>query len=575
MLVQKIKQSSHGATATISMAICVVVALLLASCNSEKIYTEEIESDSDATLTQVVSIYASSAPTTKVTIDESDMATVQWELDDRISLWGIAEGADEFSISAASFKLYYYGSTYDKAVFTSNISAMEEGVYNYYATYPAPDSEQNGVVSFNIPSTQSGYYDGLADIMYAKVESAGALGDNANANCSFAFSHLTHALRIEVPADRDYLGGTTRLQITFPQNVVGDISFDVTDLDATMTLNSAGNVLLIDFDQELSQAGYVWAFINPTTITGDVEFVGYNAVNTPSAAITTSFNGREMAAGHVTPITLTIPSETPKSFVISITENNLGEDIESVTLTAPSGAYFYGGSSEITIPVADDGTFSFSYLSSLYEEAFKAGEITMVFESENALVTSDPIVVTDEHNSATNYIYRSIPYLFEEDFSGVSETGSYDLLTGQDLPGLSSYWTDGIIFSYWSATSIAIRSYKLMWVSNGYINLELSGLTALKSDASVSLSISFYADWVKNKCGSMSLVVSNDSSKSSTISMSTNSNASYSSITTMRNVVLGSCNSKSVITWKTSGGSASGTGYDYIYMDNIKIQISK
>lgn len=525
-----------------------------------------------------IAILAGSSPSSRVEIDQDDLQSVNWHEDDQIALWALAEGASTFTFAATPLELYYYGAEYSSAIFTGNVDAMESGTYSYFAAYPLPTSTSGNNATFNIPSSQSGYYDGVADVMLASVE-GDALGDNAFANESLEFRHLMHAIRVEIPQDRDLLGSTMKLQITFPEDVVGDATFDVTSGEL-VSLSNASNSIYVDFDQVISDAGYVWVFINPTTIDGDIEFVGYDNDDIPSQAITTTLSNRYMAAGSITPLTLTIPTETYRSVVLSLTENNLGEPITSATLTAPSGAYFDNDLSEITVEANDDGDFKFSYSPKLYDAAFRSGDITVVYESDNAIVPGNPITLTDDDKYLVNYTYDVIPYLFEEDFSGVSTTGSY---AGTDeettvldnvLPGLS-YW-QGAIYSYWEGSSVAVRTYYCWWANNGTLILNLDGLTYLKEGKSVTLLIEFYADWKENKFSTMYLNVYN-SSDSESIKMSSNSNASSSKITTKCTVELSGCTSTSEIKWATDASSGSGFtwGYDYIYMDNIKISIKK
>ncbi len=556
------------------LTICTLMVIVAGGCSDIE---ESLTELAPSTTTQRVAIVASSGATTKTSIGD-DLQSTNWSTDDKVALWALREGADDFTLLATTFSLFYYGTDYNRAIFTADIDEMAEDSYTYYAAYPLPKSVEGSVATFSIPSTQSGYYDGVADIMLSEATTGGALSQDANKSCSFEFSHLTHAIRIEIPEQRDLLGGTSQLQITFPEEVVGDITFDVSSSEQiTSTLSNGSKSIFMAFDGVISQTDYVWLFINPTTITGDIEFVGYTADFAPSAPITTTLSNREMAAGKITPITLTIPEEQPKSFVITIEENNLGEDIETITLTAPQGALFSDGQSTTTLSPNEDGEFEFSYTASLYEAAFKADTISISFESESAIIAGEPIVLGSEHNSTTNYISCSVPYLFEEDFSGISSTDSYDLLTGQALPGLEDYWTSGRIYAYWEANCVALKSYYLLGVTYySYLDLDLTGMTALKEDKEVTLLITFDAEWKPNKCTKMGLTVSNDGGGSDSVSFEGDSSASSSYIPTSHTIKLSSSDSESVITWMSSGSGASGfsSGYDYIYMDNIKIQIT-
>ncbi|MFR9555849.1 MAG: hypothetical protein SNH56_07715 [Rikenellaceae bacterium] len=556
----------------------VVMGAFAVACSAFDDDTTYLGSGSELPLGHNVAIMASGSCSTRTQIDPSDLESVRWSDDDMIALWAMEESSSQFSFEAVTLSLYYYGTEYNSAVFTGNVPEQTEGAYTYAATYPLPASTNGTSVTLSLPAVQSGYYDGVADLMFGRVEGQAALTDDALCNGSLEFEQLTHAVRIEIPEERDLLGATTKLQVTFPEAVVGDATINLTDENPAIFLSNSSNSVYIDFDQVISEAGYVWIFIAPTTMDGEIEFVGYDSNNIPSEAITTTVTQREMAAGHITPITLTIPEESHRSVVLTITENNLGEDITSVNLTAPSGAYFDNDSNQITIYPNSDGDFEFSYSAARYDSAFRSGEITVNFESDNAIVAGDPITLTEDDKYSVNYRSYTIPYLFEEDFSTVSTTDTYDgtssdsSLFDTTLPG-ATYWR-GAIFAYWEASSVAVRAYYSWWANNGCMILSLDGLTGLKEGKSVSLTIEFYADWKKNKFSTMKLKVYN-SSDSQSITMSTNSSASSSAISTKRTVELSGCTSTSEITWETDASSGSGVsyGYDYIYMDNIKISI--
>ncbi|MFR9620574.1 MAG: hypothetical protein SNH63_05055 [Rikenellaceae bacterium] len=531
-------------------------------------------------ITQSVSIMASDGALTKTSIG-SDLQTAQWSSGDKIALWALADGAAEYSMVGQSFNMFYYGGDYSSAVFTADVEALAEGEYIYYASYPTPATINNTTVTYTIPAAQSGYYDGVADIMVSKEVRGGALVGNANQNSVFEFTHLMHAIRIEVPDERDLLVGTTKLQIIFPQAVVGTITFDVADAEeVSPVLSSSGSVITIDYDKELIESDYLWIFINPTTMSGDIEFVGYTAEGYQSQSITTTLNSRVMAAGAITPITLTVPEELPRTTVtLNVTTNNLGEEIQYVTLAAPSGGAFLDGSTQKVLPYSSTGKYTVEYYAQNYGSAFFGKDITVTYESENAIVSGDPITITSAMQDVESVITGTVPYLFEEDFSGVSSTDTYNLLTPyKDLPGMSEW--SGRIYGYSSGNSIALRPY-YCWGVSYYSALEwdLSAIeTNLKSGKTVSLQILFYADWKKAMFSSVTVEVSNDNGGSASFSVtSTNSSASYTNITTSRSLTLSGCTSTSTITWRADGSSGSGastSNYDHIYMDNIKIKIA-
>lgn len=551
---------------------CAAVLCLLGSCSSESDSFESLAPESSSSTYSAI-IQAVNTPLIRTSLDPDDLMSTYWSTDDKIALWAKNNDSGEFALEATTFSMFYYGSSYDSAVFTAEIDAMDSGDYTYYACYPTPASTSGTTARFNIPSTQSGYYDGDLDIMVSQAASGSELSDNSLTNASLNFSHLTHAIRIAVPANRDLLGGTTKLQITFPQDVVGEASVDVSAAEPEITLTNASNTIYIDFDQVISSAGYVWVFIAPTTIDGDIEFMGFDSDYIPSDYITTSLSNFEMAAGEITPLTLTIPTEQPKQFVLKVDKNYLGEDIEKATLTAPSGAFFSSGLSSTTITPNSDGELMFSYYTSLYDDYFKAGSIAVTYESASAIVEGEGIVMNGEYNSLKNYVSVDLPYLFEEDFSLVSSSASGT--SSVTIPGYTDKtwsWTIGSRYEYWANTSVAIKAYNSS-TNNSFSNssLVLSSIPTLKTGASVNINVYFHAGWSSDRCGSMSITVNSES-----ISLSDETVAYNSIPTTERSASISSISPSSTITWTTSAGDANWlwSSTESVYIDNIRISIT-
>ncbi len=522
-----------------------------------------------------IAIMAGSGSATRTHIDPSDMQSVRWSEDDKIALWAKAEGASQYSFAAAPLSLYYYGSEFDTAIFTGNTPSLADGTYSYFATYPLPKKTNGSTVTLTLPSTQSGYYDGTADLMYARVDNQAPLTDDALQNGTMTFNHLAHAIRIDVPQDRDLLGATKKLQITFPQAVVGDATINLNDENPSIELSNSSKSIYIDFDKVISQAGYVWLFIAPTTIDGEVEFVGYDENNIPSKPIYKSLTNRVMAPGRITPITLTIPGESYREVVLKITENNIGENMSSVTLTAPKGALFAGDVDKLAIPADADGNFRFSYSAARYDAAFRAGDITVSFESTNTIVPRSPIRLTNDDKYLVNYRNYTIPYLFEEDFSKLTESGTYDGLTSKALPSLDKYWTDGRIYKYWAGKCVALRPFSLGITYYAYLSLNLSGKTYLKPNTNVTLKFDFNADWKKNSLNSASIkIYDNDNDKNvASVALSNNSKASQDYIPSKHTLLLQNCKPTTKIVWQSDQNGSGWRKYDYIYLDNIKISI--
>ncbi len=548
-------------------------ALLLSSgCHSDKA-EQGVEDQPQLPTGHNVAISAVGSVSTKVELDPTNMSDVHWSKGDKIALWAKSSGSNKFLFSAKSFSMFYYGGTYDNAIFTSSINKMAEGEYTYYAAYPLPQKVSEGVATFALSDVQNGYYDGANDIMVSNAVVGEALIDDANVNHPLSFSHLAHAIRVEIPADRDILGNTQKLRITFPQDVVGDAVVDITAEEPAIALSNSGSSILVDFDKNISEAGYVWLFIAPTTLDGEIQFTGINNHNEMSTTITTTVSQRVMEAGMITPITLTIPQgEQPVTSKLRVNSDKLGEKVQKVTLTAPDSGYFAGGDNSIEITADENGEFEFKYIESTQQELFETKGLSVVYESANAIIKGDQIYLKARVDGEEHFVDASTPYLFEETFSSISATNAGLEKDNATIPGCSG-WTIGKYAGYWANTSVAIKAHNGGWsTSIANSSLKLSSIATIKSGKKVSLKVVFNADWNKDRCSGMDLKV-NDK----TIGLSDNSSASQTNIKTGRNVTLSGMQRTSAITWSTSASGANfiNGSTEPVYIDNIKITIAQ
>ncbi len=381
-----------------------------------------------------VSISVLSSPSeTRTAIDSNDYKTVHWEKSDKIYLWAKADGESEFAINNIEFVLCNYSADYSKAVFTSDVSAQAAANYTYYATHPTPTSISGNTVNFSLPAAQSGNYDGKCDLMLANPAQGAALGSNPDENVKLSFKHLTHVLRIEIPEGRDKLTNTSKLIITFPQDVVGNLAFDITNPNAAATFTAKGKTITVTSDKPFSERDYIWLFVNPTTINGTITFTGYTKEGFQSKNIIHTLN-KTLEAGRITPIKLTIPDELPRTTItLKETANNLGEKIQKVTFTAPTGAKFVGEKTAVTLPYNASNTYSVHYYSSQYGDKFAGKAITVKYESEHAIVAGNNINITASHHDKSTTFNQTIPYLFFEDFGTIKTFDKNTNYTGSDV----------------------------------------------------------------------------------------------------------------------------------------------
>lgn len=568
----------------ITISIVTIMTLLL-SCS--KSTDDQVAIDDKVE----VLLSAGQASTTRTSI-EDDLKTTRWSIGDEIALW--ATGADDgvARLSGELFTMRYYVSSYTHAEFSSSISPMDESQqYIYKAFYPYPTSVSGTNITYTLASEQSGEFDGLYDFRVADEVTGKALTETTIGGCNLSFRSLTHALRITIPEGENELGddvGVAKLVVTLPYDAVGTLSMDMADTSATPTISSnAGSTVTLDLSSDPLYAGdgrYAWLFINPNSApSGDIIISGVTSSGITTDIYTITIpEDHTFEAGCVTPINARIEEPYTINFKQG-TDSYLGETAIKMTITTTDGSEIMDGKSSITMS-STTGNFSFAYTPGLNPD-LASKSLTVEYESASAYVTGDNITIgtlTDGNSKSVTY---NLPYLFVEDFSGISGTDVYDLSgltsdTRQDLPGLTSTWTDGAIYGYKEGTAFALRTYGFsityygfVTTYEGFITLQLSEIANLKTTANVTLQFKFYADWKENKSDSMKLKISTGSNSDQTSNMTSYSDADYTNIKTERTLSLSGCSYNSEILWELSGDMSRGYNYDYVYIDNIKVSI--
>lgn len=129
---------------------------------------------------------------------------------------------------------------------------------------------------------------------------------------------------------------------------------------------------------------------------------------------------------------------------------------------------------------------------------------------------------------------------------------------------------------------MAVRSYSNL---GGPFDSRMNSLTfsdmGLKSTASVTVVVTFGADWNKNKSSSMNILVGRSTStgytgsisSTNTIPLSDVSSASSTSTLTSRTATITSCTSTYRIVWHTDGENGTIFNYDPVYIDDVKVKI--
>ena len=383
--------------------------------------------------------------TTRTSIDPDGQST-RWAPGDKLALWAKDANGD-FVLSNTLFSMRHYSTEFDHAYFTANINEMAEGDYTYLLSYPYPQSVEGTKATYRVSATQSGNYDGKYDIMVAEPVVAKALSAKERVELNTVTKHQMHALKINVPEGRNLYGDRFyRLEITFPSDVVGDITVDVSDPNAEPIYTNTSNVIVVEREEGFDVGEDIWVFVLPGSVEGDVTYRVRGERR--HSEYTTFPMSRTLERGHVTPVRMMIPVVYPyyTEVTFSVDKNNLGEDFNYFDVydgETLMGKFERNASNKYIV----------SYEGELDADVYDNKTIRLVFDSNNAVVETS--VNLGDVTAYTSKSYSVIvPYLFTEDFStlqgynGDYDAGPYTSVDGattaaKDLSqyGIPSGWT--------------------------------------------------------------------------------------------------------------------------------------
>lgn len=376
---------------------------------------------------------------------------IEWSVGDKIGVWAKADGESAYAVNGAVFTLSTYNDTYDDADFMATIDPMAAGTYSYYAVYPQPLSQSGTTVSYTLPSQQSGAYDPALDVMAATATGNALVSreDDSSANVAWqeprlSFEHLFHMIRIRIPEGKNLLGQPIkRLDIVFPQDVVGTASFDVTN-PSQITWSNLSNKITVEIPNKGNyideDSNYVWLHIKPGTLNGTISFQAYDSYGVPSTVISTNIN-KSVESQRVTPIALTIPQSAYDVTYLDFTvyKNNLGEPLENISLSGLTfvDADAYSQTSTISL-LSDENPQIFKVAVVGAPSSVQNSNVTITYQSQHAKIEGRSIPLTTaitkfEDTSInvlpsnlvavnSNTVNMVVPYLYFEDFSGVTST---------------------------------------------------------------------------------------------------------------------------------------------------------
>lgn len=571
-----------------------VCSLMLNACSKEYVSTA-----SDCGKVQV-SIGQSLKINTRTSIAD-DGTTAIWSGGDKIAVWAAASDGT-YTLEGEVFTMWHYNDALSSAIFTATITPMPEGVYTYYATYPEPKSTDGTTAVYELPQTQSASrFNGACDIMVARpVENAGALTDAKVNEMDFSFSHKMHSLKVNIPHGGNMLGmPITRLEFTFPTNVTGDVAVDIAEPLAPAVLTNGSNKLVLEIPDGADEGESVWGMIFPTDISGEITYTAYSGGYASFPRTITVAKSAE--AAHITPMSLPIPELYRLTEIsLSIGENNLGEDVQSVSIINENGNVIK------TLPANAENEYVLSYEGEFNAAQFSGKQFTARFESEHAIVEQPftmPTITPYIKNTVEKPV--DVPYLFSEDFSGINDISSNDEFPGER--GTLSFEQDAVSFlSGWSGARIGAQAGTSIRIAarretsaRYYARVDSAPLANIKAGASVKVEVTFDYGMGRQEGSLASIISKPQLGQTCYLGSSTDASAQKSESSTGTftdeiyiNEVSGSydyiphtdgrfeitaAQNNTRIVWRNRSDSNSGltNGTFWFYIDNVKVKIVK
>lgn len=503
-------------------ALLTAVALGFVACASE------VDNSPARPTEQIEEVgFAMAVNTTRTAIGE-DGRTTDWVVGDKLAVWAM-EADGGFALENTQFTLRYFSGEYDKAFFTSNIAEMAEGNYTYMLSYPIPASVAGTEATYTLPAEQTGKYEGRYDIMIAEPVAAEALTSAQKVELNTIMRHQMHALKITVPEKASNFDNKVyALEITFPTDVVGDVTLDVANPDAAPTYSNTSNTITVKSDEGFVVGSDIWVFVLPGMVSGDVSYK-ITGLEQRSEVATYYFE-RELERGHVTPVRMAMPPfEKYTAFHFSIGENYLGEEFNYFTL------YDNNGTNMGTYYRNAENRYTFEYSGEFDVTPYNNSNWTLVFDTEHAVVENQVNMGTLKPYFEQSITPVDVPYLLFEDFQDATEAESYGNndysqsereQPGKALSGALAGWNAARFWIKPGAARINSRfqSVKIFvsFTSTHHGRLDTPPLgnstRGLKAGANVTVKVDFDAALYKHKTSSLSL-------NSGSINVATHTNA--------------------------------------------------
>ncbi|MCF0176200.1 MAG: hypothetical protein HUJ94_05125 [Bacteroidales bacterium] len=564
-------------------------------------------------------------PATRTAINENADG-FEWTLGDKVSVWARVPGGN-FAFSNQIFKLYKRGllttgENGEMAYFTSTLSQeMARGTYSYFLCYPTPETVSGTSVSFKLPSVQDGRASGGVDITLSGETEGSELkagnGEEDIIPLNAGMKHLLHFFRFYIPQGGNILGEPVeKIVLTMPRNIAGTVNADVTSPSSATLADGVKTVTLelsTPIDATVDMRKYAVAGVFPSGGEyGPDDFMEIELFSATrhSRLEPIALDGRSFDAGHVTGVMLR-PESAEDYFEISfrLDGNRIGQDVDKISLTLPSGSVWPGTNSstyvwdEAGVMRLGDMVTIRTYSRDAYR-ALSGKAVIAGFESEDALVYQN-LTIPDLSGINKTLQILNAPYLFFEDFSGIAgEFHSYDKHATSNPGDKDGYqflngWSGARVGGY-PGTSIRIGAHRES-LATYPARCDSPFLSGLKKNAagfssegkSISLNVTFNYSMNRESGGIGTADVGMElyfgySTKSGAIS-SQDSNGSYGgkiymkeftgSFTSIENemtqVLTGMGNDRR-ISWKTYCEYNIGPNNNtcFLYLDNIRVSIA-
>ena len=545
------------------------------------------------------------------TVLESESGFFSWETDDRIAVWAY-DASGSSVLESQPFTLLARGNSNRRAYFTSVLpSAMTEGDYSYYLAYPYPESVSGTTAVFTLPSVQDGKASGGTGICVSDRVAAGALqpfDETAPVDRTLSFNaglrHILHYLRFYVPEGCNILGEPIKsIEFTMPQPTAGEVHVNV--LDRSASLSGGGNKIKLDLEELMAENEFAAAGIFPPQSTyaeGDYMNIRVFSENAYSDLEPISLAGRNFQAGHITSVPMRITSIGIYNIYFSFVSNNLGEEVQKITVSLPSPITSEGVSRSEFVFSHEDGsvispgeTFKISTIEAAEFAALSSLSASVTYESENAIVSESLSFPAFVQSDTSCSLSLNCPYLFFEDFSTLEAFSSNDAYES----GFSTGSKSGLSFANgWTAAraggqaGTAIRLAARRETSARYpARCDSPQLTGIKKGHNVSLKLSFDYSMNRQELGSSKVGQTvyvgwttetgalSSGSKSGTFPASFHINettGSYTNIDKTYELVLDDMDSSKRLSIRTNTDYyAFNNSTCWLYIDNIKVTITK